>query len=197
MCHFLSFSFFSIFFTFLHFYPLFFTLSPFSPLFLTFLTLFFQKLVDDKLVRHIGVSNFSPLHLTPLIPLTRIPIAVNQIELHPYLPQHALVSFCQSRDIHVTAYSPLGSGGSKPCLLEDEEVKKVAGKVGKSVAQVVLKWGIERGTSVIPKTVKVERLKENSMLDFDIDREDMEKISSLGVEKRYVPDFWNSGCFDE
>lgn len=133
-------------------------------------------------MRHIGVSNFTEAHLQEILPHARIKPAVLQIELHPYLPQHELVDFCRANQIHVragkkavrwdvgslrplravlacpaghqvTAYSSLGSGGS-PNLLADPVVTEVAAELGRSPAQVLLQWAVQRGISVIPKSVQ-------------------------------------------
>lgn len=119
-------------------------------------------------VRFVGVSNFSPAQLDAILPIHK-PYA-HQMELHPYLPQMSFVDLHEEHDIHVTAYSPLGNanptygsgakGGVQP-LLETDLVKGIAAKQGCTPAQVVLQWGMQRGTSVIPKSQHKARIEEN------------------------------------
>lgn len=114
---------------------------------------------DPGKVRAIGVSNFSIKTLTTLLAHASVVPAVNQVELHPCLPQHELLEFCSARGIRLTAYSPLG----KAKFAEDPAVAAIAAAHGPGVtgAQVLLSWGVQRGTAVIPKTVRPERLEEN------------------------------------
>ena len=110
-------------------------------------------------VRAIGVSNFSIKTLSTLLAHASIVPAVNQVELHPCLPQHELLEFCSARGIRLTAYSPVG----KAKFADDPAVTAIAAAHGPKVtgAQVLLSWGVQRGTAVIPKTVHPERLEEN------------------------------------
>ena len=114
-------------------------------------------MVFPGLARSIGVSNFSIKTLTTLLEHASIVPAVNQVEMHPCLPQHDLLEFCNSRNIHLTAYSPVG----KAKFSDDAEIVQIAKSHGATSAQVLLSWGVQRGTSVIPKTLNEERLKEN------------------------------------
>ncbi|KAH9838083.1 Aldo/keto reductase [Rhodofomes roseus] len=121
-----------------------------------------EKLVADGRARTIGVSNFSIKTLTELLAHTSIVPAINQVELHPCLPQHELLNFCSERGILLTAYSPVG----KAKFADDPSITSIAAAHGRGVtnAQVLLSWGVQRGTAVIPKTVHAERLKENIQL---------------------------------
>ncbi len=110
-------------------------------------------------VKNIGVSNFSVKTLTELLShsQTQIVPAVNQIEAHPSLPQHELIQFCKERGIVVTAYSPL----AKNKLADNETLLDVAQRRGVTSVQALLSWGVRRGTAVIPKTEREDRMKEN------------------------------------
>lgn len=147
------------------------------------------------LTRHIGVSNFSIKKLKDLISKSDEIPEMNQVELHPYLQQKELLEFCKSNKIHLTAYSPLGSGdrskemkaADEPSLLENEVVMKIANKHNVSPAQVLIKWHIQRGTAVIPKSTNAKRIKENlDSINLKLDRADLEEITSLNYNFRYV-----------
>ncbi|KAF7027174.1 hypothetical protein CFC21_039239 [Triticum aestivum] len=145
-----------------------------------------EDLVSMGLVRSIGISNYNILLTRDCLAYAKIKPAVNQIETHPYFQRDSLVKFCQKHGICVTAHTPLGGStantelfGSVSCL-DDPVIKSLAEKYGKTPAQLVLRWGLQRNTVVIPKTSKVERLQENlAVVDFDISSEDMEKIKAL------------------
>ena len=159
-----------------------------------------EECVDKGLVKDIGVSNFSKKKLEDLVSKARIKPAVNQVELHPYLQLDELREYCEQEGILLTAYSPLGSGDRDPAfkrpdekpILEDPTVAKIAEKHGATPAQVLIAWALERGTSVIPKSVSPKRLEENlQSARVQLDAEDMEKISALDKNDRYVDGtFW-------
>lgn len=109
------------------------------------------------LVKAIGVSNFSVKTLGTLLNHAVIVPAVNQVELHPSLPQHELLAYCRDRGILLTAYSPIG----KYKFADDPEIVDIARAHRASSAQVLLSWGVQRGTSVVPKTMREERMKGN------------------------------------
>jgi len=136
-----------------------------------------QKLPSSK-VRAIGVSNCSIAFITDLIadPLTIVVPAVDQVELHPYLPQHELVQFAKEKGIILTAYSPLGSTDSP--LLKDEEIKKIADKHKVNAGQVLISWQVKRGVSVLPKSVTPQRIKDN-FIKVDLDDEDVKVLDNL------------------
>lgn len=162
-----------------------------------------ETLVDAGTCRHIGVSNFSQVKIKALLESARIKPEMNQIELHPYLQQTELVEFCQRNGVHVTAYSPLGSGDrpdslkavDEPVLLKDEAIATIAQNHGITPAQVLISWAIHRGTAVIPKSVTPARIQQNlASAEVSLASEDMESIVSLDRHRRYVDGtFW---CFD-
>ena len=124
------------------------------------------SIVVTGLTKAIGVSNFNVALLYDLLHTARIPPAVNQVEVHPYLTQPELLSFCRRKDIHVTAYSPLGSGMG---VLQDPTIAAIAAKVGRTPAQVLVRFALQRGISVIPKSVTPTRIVENfSVNDFEL-----------------------------
>jgi alcohol dehydrogenase (NADP+) len=147
------------------------------------------------LTKHVGVSNFSVPKLKNLIQETEEIPELNQVELHPYLQQNELLEFCKKQGIHLTAYSPLGSGDrndamkapDEPSLLENKVIKEIAKKHGASPAQVLIKWNVLRGTAVIPKSVNESRIIENfKSINVNLDEEDLKKIAALDVHFRYV-----------
>ncbi|XP_039136256.1 NADPH-dependent aldo-keto reductase, chloroplastic-like isoform X2 [Dioscorea cayenensis subsp. rotundata] len=123
-----------------------------------------EKLYESGKARGIGVSNFSTKKLEDLLATARISPAVNQVECHPVWQQTKLRKFCQSKGIHLTAFSPLGSPGTvfiKGDVLSNPTVKMVAQELGKTPAQVAVRWGIQMGHSVLPKSTHETRIKEN------------------------------------
>lgn len=153
-----------------------------------------ETLVDSGLARHIGVCNYGVSLMRDMLNYARIPPAVLQIESHPYLTQDKLIRFCNEQDIAVTAFSPLGAlsylelgmADSSDSVLQQGCVTSIAGRLGKTPAQVVLRWGIQRGNSIIPKTSRIERLEENATLfDFELNADDMAQISALNRNQRF------------
>jgi 2,5-diketo-D-gluconate reductase A len=140
----------------------------------------------DGRARSIGVSNFQPHHLRRLHAQSDIPPAVNQIEVSPYLTQNDLRMFCAEHQIAIEAWSPLARGGE---LLEDPAVTQIAKSTGKTPAQVVLRWHIERGDIVFPKSVTPARIRENfDIFDFELSGEEVAMISALNRNQRAGPD---------
>lgn len=150
--------------------------------------------------RNIGVSNFSIPKLKALLEVAEIKPEMNQVELHPYFQQNEMVEFCKANNIHVTAYSPLGSSDrpqglkkeDEPVLLQDENIAAIARAKGVSVAQVILAWNVQRGISVIPKSVNATRLMQNlESADLALNDVEMEKIAAVNIDRRYVDGkFW-------
>ena len=145
----------------------------------------FAHLRDQGRVRSIGVSNFAPEHLRVLIDATGIVPAVNQIELHPLLPQQELREVHAELGIATEAWSPLGQGS----LLENATVLEIAGRHGRTPAQVLIRWHVQLGNIVIPKSVNPDRIVSNSdVFDFELGDQDMTSIASLADGTRLGPD---------
>ncbi|XP_046889636.1 aldo-keto reductase family 1 member B1 [Hypomesus transpacificus] len=149
-----------------------------------------EALKSSGKVKSIGVSNFNILQLERLLDLTKIPPAVNQVELHPYLVQSDLVDFCKSRNIALTAYSPFGSpgrakelhrGATDPQkLLEDPVVGEIAKAHRRTPAQVLLRYQVQQGIAVIPKSIKPNHLLENTKIfGWSLSQEDMTSLRGL------------------
>ncbi|MFC8066012.1 aldo/keto reductase [Streptomyces sp. NPDC057293] len=146
----------------------------------------FEKLLADGRVRAIGVSNFLPEHLERLTGETSVVPAVNQIELHPHLQQHASREVHAEQGIATEAWSPLGSGKG---ILDIPAIVAIAQKHNRTPAQVVLRWHLQLGNVVIPKSVTPSRIKENiDVFGFTLDTEDLAAISALNEDRRLGPD---------
>jgi 2,5-diketo-D-gluconate reductase A len=145
-----------------------------------------EEFYRDGRARSIGVSNFQPHHLRRLHTECEITPAADQIEVHPYLTQQPVHEFCAAHQIAIEAWSPLARGGD---LLSDPVVVPIAEAAGKTPAQVVLRWHIERGDIVFPKSVTPARIKENiDIFDFELPGQDREAITSLNRDQRTGPD---------
>jgi diketogulonate reductase-like aldo/keto reductase len=143
-----------------------------------------ETLYKEGRVKAIGVSNFQIHHLEEVMDLEIKPM-VNQVELHPYLSQQALLSFCQEQGIQLEAWSPLMQGQ----LLDQPVLKQIAAKHSKSVAQVIIRWDLQRGIITIPKSTKEHRIIENvDVFDFLLTEEDMNLINALNQDQRVGPD---------
>ncbi|QCX80084.1 putative oxidoreductase [Streptomyces sp. YIM 121038] len=146
----------------------------------------FEKIHAEGRAKSIGVSNFLPEHLERLIDATSVIPAVNQIELHPHLQQRAAREYHAEQGIATEAWSPLGQGKG---LLEVPAIVAIAQKHGRTPAQVVLRWHLQLGNVVIPKSVTPSRIAENiAVFDFELDPEDMAAISALNEDRRLGPD---------
>ena len=142
----------------------------------------FEKLLADGRVRSIGVSNFEIPHLQRLLAETDVTPAVNQIELHPEFPQEDLREFHQQHGIVTESWGPLGQGKG---LLENPQIVEVAQRKGRTPAQVVLRWHVQVGCVVIPKSVNPDRIRENiNIFDFELDDADMAEISKVRTGER-------------
>jgi len=151
----------------------------------------FEKIASDGTARAIGVSNFQVPHLERLAAETGTVPAVNQIELHPYLQQDELRAYHREHGIATEAWSPLAKGGD---LLRDERIVAMAEKYGKSPAQIVLRWHVQLGNIVFPKSVRPERMRENiDVFDVELADDDMATIAELENGTRTGPDPDNFG----
>ncbi|RDD36828.1 Alcohol dehydrogenase [NADP(+)] [Trichoplax sp. H2] len=151
-----------------------------------------EKLVDQGLVKAIGLSNFNSKQIERVFQHCRIKPAVLQIESHPYLNQKELISYAQSKGMAVTAYSPLGSKdrpwakSDEPELLKDTVVHEIAQKHNKSVAQILLRFHVERNVAIIPKSVNESRIKQNlQVTDFQLTSDDMDRLMKIPTKFRY------------
>ena len=146
----------------------------------------FEKIASDGKARSIGVSNFTIAHLERLAKETGTVPAVNQIELHPRLVQTELRNYHVEHGIATEAWSPIAQGGD---LLTESALKDLAEKYGKTPAQVVLRWHVQLGNIVFPKSMKPERMRENiDVFDFDLSNDDMDAIAALDRHERTGPD---------
>jgi diketogulonate reductase-like aldo/keto reductase len=155
-----------------------------------------EELLADGKVRAIGVSNFMPAHLTDLLAQTDVVPAVNQIELHPYFQQKELVAFHEQHGITTQAWSPIGGitsyRDSGKRSFDEPVILAIGEKYGKSAAQVMLRWHIQNGVQVIPKSTKPERIAENfDVFDFALTADEIAQIDALdtGVRGGPEPDF--------
>jgi len=144
-----------------------------------------EHLYNEGKVKAIGVSNFHPHHFDMLMRTAKIKPMINQIELHPKLTQEVSVLYFKSQGVVIESWSPLMRGQ----LSDSEILIDIAKKYDKTPAQIVLRWNIEKGYVTIPKSVKVERLKENiSIFDFELNEEDIRRIDSINIDYRTGPD---------
>lgn len=144
-----------------------------------------ETMYQSGKVRAIGVSNFTQHHLNRLLAETTVIPAVNQIEVHPYLTQDALRAFGREHEIATEAWSPIAQGK----VLDDPAIERIARRVERSTAQVVLRWHIQRGDIVFPKSVTPERVRENfELFDFELSDADVSDISALNRDERTGPD---------
>jgi alcohol dehydrogenase (NADP+) len=162
-----------------------------------------QELISLKekgLTKHIGVSNFSIKKINQITDETGVMPEVLQVELHPFLQQQKLLNFANEKGIFLTGYCPLGSADrpavrileDEPKLFQNPVIQAIANEKGYSVAQIILAWAVNRGTSVIPKSVNPVRLKENlEAADIELSMDEMQKMNSLDLHYRYIKgDFW-------
>ena len=143
-----------------------------------------ERLYKEKRVRSIGVSNFLQHHLEDLLTSAEIVPMVNQMEFHPYLVQQKLLDFCASKGIQYEAWSPLMQGN----IFDLEVMKDLAAKYNKTIAQIVLRWDLQKGVVTIPKSSKKERIIANAdLFDFEINEADVQLLDSLERGKRFGP----------
>ena len=150
-----------------------------------------EELYAEKRIRAIGVSNFHKHHIEEILAASTVTPAVNQIERHPLLSQTPLIRYCEGLDIAIQAYSPLGGTGGT--LLNNEVLGAIAKKYSKSPAQVILRWDVQQGIIVLPKSTHPERIAANGELDFVLSDEDMAAIDALNRDERVSadPDHFN------
>lgn len=141
----------------------------------------FEEAYNDGKLRAIGVSNFMPKHLKPLLDKCDIAPMVNQMEIHPLYPQRETVDFCQNRGIVMEAWAPLGRSQD----LDDPTVCAVAAIYNKTPAQICLRWAYQRGIVTLPKSTHIERIRDNrKIFDFEIHKNEMELLDSLRDDGR-------------
>ena len=144
-----------------------------------------EKIYNEGRVRAIGVSNFLQHQLEELLEVAEIVPMVNQMEFHPYLVQQDLLDFCVSKGIQYEAWSPLMQGH----IFDLDPLKELAEKYGKTIAQIVLRWDLQKGVVTIPKSVKKERILANAALfDFELSAADVELLDQLNRNQRFGPD---------
>ncbi|MEH7403809.1 MULTISPECIES: aldo/keto reductase [Bacillaceae] len=144
-----------------------------------------ETLYKNGKVKAIGMSNFQIHHLKEVMANAEIMPMINQVELHPMLSQVELREFLKANSIQVEAWAPLMQGQ----LFENETLLQIANKHNKSIAQVVLRWHLQNGVVIIPKSIKEHRIQENAnILDFELTEEDMNQINSLNQNHRVGPD---------
>ena len=145
------------------------------------------KLQQDGLIKSIGVSNFQIEHWEELKKHTSVVPAVNQVELHPYFQQRELREYCMQNGIQVESWSPIG--GSKGDVLENDEIINIAHSHAKSPAQIVIRWHLQNGLVVIPKSTNEGRIRENfDVFNFELSADEMNTVNALQIGKRFGPD---------
>ncbi|MGE0565551.1 MAG: aldo/keto reductase [Pseudolabrys sp.] len=151
------------------------------------------KMKSDGYAKHIGVSNFTVALMEEAVSLSSEPLVCNQIEYHPFLDQSAVIAAARGHGMAITAYSPIAKGGVKG----DAVLTRVGERYKKSAAQVCLRWLVQQGVVVIPRTSKVERLEENfAIFDFELTPAEMAEIAALGGRNRRLTDWAFSPKWD-
>jgi len=142
-----------------------------------------EQIYEQGGARAIGVCNFQQHHLEKLLAEAKVKPAINQFECHPYLTQEPLIDFCEKEGIACEAWGPLGGRGTP--LVDDEKLAAIGARYGKSAAQVMLRWNVQRGLIVLPKSVRQERIVANSQIfDFALSDADMQAVSAMNQNKR-------------
>lgn len=153
-----------------------------------------ERLLDEQKVRAIGISNFMPEHLQRLLSEVKVAPAVNQVEVHPYFQQKDVQAENAKNGILTQAWAPIGGitfyrPGFSKSTLEDPVILQIAAEHGKSAAQVMIRWGVQEGRSVIPKSVKPSRIAENfDVFDFELSPEQVKAIDALDTNERGGPE---------
>ncbi|MEV0915149.1 aldo/keto reductase [Streptomyces sp. NPDC049967] len=144
-----------------------------------------EEIYRSGRAKAIGVSNFQPHHLRRLLESSEVVPVVNQIEVHPYLTQDDVRAFGAEHEIATEAWSPIAQGK----VLDDPAINRIADRVGRTPAQVTLRWHIQRGDIIFPKSVTRKRVEENfALFDFDLSEGDIGEISALNRNERTGPD---------
>ena len=152
-----------------------------------------EVLVAKGLVKALGLSNFNSRQIDDVLSVASVRPAVLQVECHPYLAQNELIAHCHARGLEVTAYSPLGSSDrawrhpDEPVLLEEPVVLALAEKHGRSPAQILLRWQVQRKVICIPKSINPSRILQNiQVFDFTFSPEEMKQLDALNKNWRYI-----------
>ncbi len=142
-----------------------------------------ERLYEEGMIRAIGVSNFNPHHIERIDAIGNVEPAVNQIESNPYFQNQDVIDYCLQRGIYVEAWSPLGGAGGD--IRVDATLTEIGGKYGKSPVQVIVRWNLQRGVIVLPKSAHKERIEANfDVEDFTLTEEEMRKIRNLDQNMR-------------
>ena len=143
-----------------------------------------EDLYKESKVKNIGVSNFTPENFEALLAQVSIKPVINQVEFHPYLIQKELRQYLEAQSIVMESWSPLMNAQ----ILEDETINDIANEIGKSPAQVIIRWNVQHGVVVIPKSVTPSRIEENlNVFDFELSDAQMERIDQLNKDERMGP----------
>ena len=143
-----------------------------------------EDLYKESKVKNIGVSNFTPENFEALLAQVSIKPVINQVEFHPYLIQNELRQYLEAQSIVMESWSPLMNAQ----ILEDETINDIANEIGKSPAQVIIRWNVQHGVVVIPKSVTPSRIEENlNVFDFELSDAHMERIDQLNKDERMGP----------
>ena len=144
-----------------------------------------EKLKKDGICRSIGVSNFSPRHLDEILEICEFIPTVNQIEMNPFLAQKTISEYCRAKNIHITGFCPLARTEKS----KDPAIVDVANECGKTWAQVMIRWSLQKQVTTIPKSVKPQRIRENSdVFDFELNEKQMQSLDDLDQGFRLRPD---------
>ena len=144
-----------------------------------------EKLKKEGICRSIGVSNFSPRHLDEILEICEFIPTVNQIEMNPFLAQKTISKYCRAKNIHITGFCPLARTEKS----KDPAIVDVANECGKTWAQVMIRWSLQKQVTTIPKSVKPQRIRENSdVFDFELNEKQMRRLDDLDQGFRLRPD---------
>ena len=144
-----------------------------------------EKLKKDGICRSIGVSNFSPRHLDEILEICELIPTVNQIEMNPFLAQKTISEYCRAKNIHITGFCPLARTEKS----KDPAIVDVANECGKTWAQVMIRWSLQKQVTTIPKSVNPQRIRENSdVFDFELNEKQMQRLNDLDQGFRLRPD---------